>query len=179
LRENVAADELKNAKIGVLGLYELTYDPWLESLLYLTSNSTARISLLDHQNRKYENAAHFKWSHISNVLRQNEAGLFDILVDYHVSERLGLGRYGEEMALNADSDTVELAHCLLKPGGLLVLSVSLAREADELASYGHVVYNVGRMYGEKRLQRMIDGWNVRSESVFRYGTVKVYVLQKN
>lgn len=164
-----------------MGLYEEPYEPWIESLLNWASKSSSHVTFMDHQRRRYENEANFSWLNMSSYLRSQvvePSQQFDIIVNYQIGERLGLGRYGEQLSVDADLDAVEVAECMLKPGGLLVLGVTLAREPDDLASHGYIVYNVGRVYGEARLQKMINGWVVRSERVFKFGTIKVYVLQK-
>lgn len=178
LREDVG-EKLNSAEIGVLGLYEVTYEPWIESLVYVLSNSSSRITLIDHQMRMYENPLNFKWTDIRSFLKSATMSSFDIVISYLSVEKLGLGRYGESTDLDADLDTVEQIGCMLRPGGLLVLGLSLSKDVDLLQRDGYIVYNTGRVYGENRLHKMTNGWRLKSQRVFNYGGVKILVLQKS
>lgn len=101
-----------------------------------------------------------------------------MVVSYLVGERLGLGRYGEDISIDADLDTMSQCQCMLKRGGLAVVALTMSKEVDDVDSEGYVVNNVGRVYGEARVRRLVTGWRVLSEKQFNYGGIKIFLLQK-
>eukprot|EP00050_Salpingoeca_kvevrii_P010774 m.312566 g.312566 ORF g.312566 m.312566 type:complete len:124 (-) comp30725_c0_seq1:48-419(-) len=81
-----------------------------------------------------------------------ELGSFDVGVSLSSFDHDGLGRYGDPLSANADMAAMALARCLLRPGGLLVLSVPVGPDV--------VVYNLHRRYGRQRLPALLHGWQV-------------------
>jgi SAM-dependent methyltransferase len=73
---------------------------------------------------------------------------FDAIISLSSIEHFGLGRYGDEFDLNADSKAVnEMKRCL-KPGGYLIFSTTLTAGDPQL------VYNCHRIYTLPMLQSL-------------------------
>jgi len=65
-------------------------------------------------------------------------------------EHSGLGRYGDPINPFGDFEAMEQISCLVKPGGILFLGFPVAAD--------HLVFNLHRIYGPKRLERIFEGW---------------------
>lgn len=78
---------------------------------------------------------------------------YDAIISISSFEHDGLGRYGDPLSPWADLEAMADAKCRLNPGGKLFLSVPVASDT--------LVWNAHRVYGPKRLERLLDGWNVK------------------
>jgi SAM-dependent methyltransferase len=76
--------------------------------------------------------------------------LFDAALSISSIEHDGLGRYGDPLDPNGDLRAMADFKRLLKPGGILFLSVPVGLDA--------VVWNAHRVFGRKRLPRLLEGW---------------------
>ena len=89
-----------------------------------------------------------------NVLRPEEFARspqrFDIALSISSIEHDGLGRYGDPISPRGDLRAMQDMRQLLRPGGLLFLAVPVGRDA--------LVWNAHRIYGPKRLPRLLEGW---------------------
>lgn len=83
---------------------------------------------------------------------------FDAALSISSIEHDGLGRYGDPLNPNGDLDAMKRMRALLRPGGLLYLSVPVGPDA--------VVWNAHRVYGRRRLPRLLSGW--RTVASFDY-----------
>lgn len=83
---------------------------------------------------------------------------FDLVMNCSTVEHVGLaGRYGvTEENPEGDLEAMGRLRELMKPGGVMLLTVPLGRDA--------VFQPMCRVYGEKRLPRLLDGYNVEKES---------------
>lgn len=77
---------------------------------------------------------------------------FDVALSISSLEHAGLGRYGDPLDPDADLMAMRDLARLLKPGGRLLVAVPVGADA--------VVWNAHRIYGRKRLPRLLDGWRV-------------------
>lgn len=135
--------------------------------------------MIDFQSRNYEN--NFAWHDSrayfgSDLVVSNNK--FDVVVNYFIGEKLGLGRYGEEVWIDADLATMDQVKCMLRPGGLALIGITTNKDTTSDDDEGYVVNNVGRVYGEKRVNKLLTGWNILGEKIFNFGSSKIYVLQK-
>lgn len=151
--------------------------------MFWASGSSANITLIDFQPRVYQNKTAFTWidsrRYLDDLAESGDSGeKFDMVVNYLVGERLGLGRYGEDISIDADLDTMSQCKCMLKRDGLAVVAITMSKQVDDVYSEGYVVNNVGRVYGEARVKRLVRGWRVLREEQFNYGGIKILVLQK-
>lgn len=86
-----------------------------------------------------------------------EKGSFDQIVNCSSIEHVGLsGRYGSPEDPDGDLRAMVKMADLLKPDGTMVLSIPLGR--DGVYPPWH------RVYGEERLPRLLERWEVRKES---------------
>jgi hypothetical protein len=78
---------------------------------------------------------------------------FDTALSISSFEHDGLGRYGDPLSPNADLATMDFVRTkVLKPGGHLLFSVPCGVD--------HVLFNEMRVYGPKRLKRILEPWSV-------------------
>lgn len=77
---------------------------------------------------------------------------FDVVLSISSIEHDGLGRYGDPINPTGDLQAIREFKNLLNPGGLLILSVPVGRDA--------IVWNAHRIYGALRLPMLLDGWKL-------------------
>eukprot|EP01033_Poteriospumella_lacustris_P006410 gene6410-4609_t len=75
----------------------------------------------------------------------------DVAFSFSSIEHDGLGRYGDPINPFGDLETMARLHCLLPPGGLLLLGVPTG-------SVDFVVWNAHRIYGRHRLRLLLQDW---------------------
>jgi hypothetical protein len=75
---------------------------------------------------------------------------FDAALSVSSIEHDGLGRYGDPLDPDGDLRAMAELKRMLKPGGALFLSVPVGPDV--------LVWNAHRIYGRKRLPRLLDGW---------------------
>ncbi|RMZ95125.1 TPR domain [Brachionus plicatilis] len=166
----------KILKVAILGLYETTYLPWIEAVL-LNLNPLAQIWSIDYQPKVYENG-NIKWIHVNEFLNkalvEQQLEQFDMVVNYMMIEKVGLGRYGENISVDSDLDTIELINCLLKENGLLILTMSW----NKYGNFSYIGFNSGRLYYEDRLSLMEKNFNVLLKNFFNFGSNLILVMEK-
>ena len=86
-----------------------------------------------------------------------EPGSFDQILNCSSIEHVGLaGRYGSPDEPDGDLRAMDKMATLLKPGGDMVLSIPLG--LDGVYAPWH------RVYGEQRLPRLLERWEIQKES---------------
>jgi hypothetical protein len=142
---------IKDKKCAVIG----TENPWIEAALleynastvttieYATIHSTVprlvTITPMDFAKKQQD--------------ENNERQLFDSIWSYNSLEHDGLGRYRDPLNPYGDFQTMIKISCILKPGGLLFLSVPL-NVADFLK------FNLHRIYGPIRLPLLYRNFHI-------------------
>jgi hypothetical protein len=79
---------------------------------------------------------------------------YDIGLSISTFEHDGLGRYGDRINPDGDIEAMEKMRHIVKPGGLLFLSVPVGKDT--------LVWNDARIYGRVRLPMLLRGWEVLS-----------------
>ena len=82
--------------------------------------------------------------------KESTLELYDAAFSMSSFDHDGLGRYGDPIDPNADLHAMEAAKTVLKPGGLLFLTIPIGPDV--------VVWNLHRRYGRLRLPRLLSGW---------------------
>ena len=75
---------------------------------------------------------------------------FDVVLSVSSLEHDGLGRYGDPINPDGDIQWMRQAKGMLKEGGLLILSIPVGKD--------HLFWNAHRQYGEKRINKIFEGW---------------------
>lgn len=85
---------------------------------------------------------------------------FDGVMSVSVVEHIGLGRYGDE-SMPGDSDTKVMDEIcrILKPGGMLILSVPFGRKFD-----GNRYY---RVYDQAGIDRLLSNFSIENQEFYR------------
>jgi SAM-dependent methyltransferase len=84
------------------------------------------------------------------------AGSFDQIINCSSVEHVGLaGRYGAADEPDGDLRAMEKMHRILKPDGDMVLTIPVGLDA--------VHSPLHRIYGEERLPRLLEHWQIREE----------------
>ena len=161
---------LTKRTLAVIG----TLVPWIEAIGIEIGCS--RIVTLDYTRSKYE-YANMEWMHVNdyldNAMKNGIIENFDTIASFSSIEHSGLGRYGDPLNPNGDIDAVKQIHCMLKPGGLLFLS--LPTNDDDSS---HIEFNAHRVYGNARLRLLFDGWDYLISKKDSSGVHTIFVLQK-
>lgn len=81
-------------------------------------------------------------------------GEFDLIINCSTIEHIGLSeRYGiKESRFDADIEAMALLKKLLKPSKIMILTIPVGQD--------RVFYPLHRVYGKKRLPRLLSGWKV-------------------
>lgn len=87
----------------------------------------------------------------------------DIIICFSSIEHDGLGRYGDPISPDADLRSMEQMKASLKPGGLLYLAVPVGQDL--------LVWNAHRIYGRKRLPKLVAGWTIIGHQGFTPNTL--------
>lgn len=83
---------------------------------------------------------------------QLEEDAYEVCVSISSFEHDGLGRYGDPINPNGDIEAMQSVRKALKDDGIFFLAVPIG--ADKL------VWNAHRIYGFKRLEKLLDTWAV-------------------
>ncbi|CAF1062214.1 unnamed protein product [Brachionus calyciflorus] len=158
--------------IAILGDYDCDYTPWIESVI-INLIPDAKITLIDYQQREYENK-NITWKHMVDYLKAPNLEKFDMVINYKTIEKTGLGRFGEEISLDSDLETVQLMKCLLRKNGILLMTLSL----NKYGEHSYVGYNSGRLYSSDRLDIIKKNWNILIEEMFNFGSDLIMALEK-
>lgn len=79
----------------------------------------------------------------------------DLIINCSTIEHIGLGRYGDKLNLNGDIEAMKLLRNLLKPGGIMLLTIPVGKDA--------VYRQLHRVYGPERLPRLLEGYVVEDK----------------
>ena len=80
---------------------------------------------------------------------------FDVIVAMNAVHHVGLGRYGEPIKAEADSELLGLLQTMLVADGCILLGIPLHHQDV-------VVWNAHRLYGPVRLPRLLRPWHLRA-----------------
>jgi len=167
---NSAASMLKPGSRGRRRLASM--DQWLFSALDEHSISGGHVAIFGSMSPWYEAIAVAAGAEAVTTLEYNKltydhpkmhtatpaevelpaGGGFDFAFSISSFDHDGLGRYGDPVHPDGDLLAMRTAMCMLRPGGLLFLSVPVGPDV--------VVWNLHRRYGEVRLPHLLYGWDV-------------------
>lgn len=119
--------------------------PWVESLLLYAG---ASVDIYDYNPPILDPNTKFNIQIIKNLETH-----YDAIITFSSLEHSGLGRYGDPIEPNADILQMSKLKEILKPDGLLYLSVPLGKQNE-------VIWNHHRIYGPTRLNQLIDGFKL-------------------
>ena len=77
---------------------------------------------------------------------------FDVVWSISSFEHDGLGRYGDPNLPDADLSAMRKLKGYVAPAGLMFLAVPVGQDT--------IFWNEGRVYGELRLPRLVEGWDL-------------------
>jgi len=125
--------------------------PWYEALLI--ARGAKSCTVIEYSKRKsfHENIEYVQ-------LHEVKGRKFDACFSISSYEHDGLGRYGDPLNPNGDLEAMENTKNLLHDGALLYLAVPIG--IDKL------VFNVHRVYGEKRINLLLKGWDTLDQYGF-------------
>ena len=97
---------------------------------------------------------------------------FDVVTSLCALEHFGLGRYGDPF--DPDGDTKALSEMIrvIKPGGHLVLTTSVARAQPTIA------FNAHRIYGYDMINDMFDALQREEERFYSFGLNRLCSLEE-
>jgi len=80
---------------------------------------------------------------------------YDLAISLSSFDHDGLGRYGDPVDPNADLQAMRTARTMLKPGGILFLTVPIGPDL--------IMWNLHRRYGMLRLPLLLQGWQAQDK----------------
>jgi SAM-dependent methyltransferase len=135
----------KHTLAGRVAVYG-SMSPWYEALA--VGAGAAEVTTIEYNNLTY---THPKMVQVAPRDVDPAAG-FDAALSISSFDHDGLGRYGDAVHPDGDLLAMKAAQCLLRPGGLLFLTLPVGPDV--------VVWNLHRRYGRVRLPLLLRGWEV-------------------
>ncbi|CAF3330991.1 unnamed protein product [Rotaria socialis] len=148
--DNYASLAIINKTCAVIG----TENPWIEAAL-LEYNASS-VTTIEYATIYSNTPRLYTITPMDFVRKQSNAKerqLFDSIWSYSSIEHDGLGRYRDPLNPYGDFQTMIKITCILKPGGLLFLSVPLN-------SHDFIQFNLHRLYGPIRLPLLYRHFHV-------------------
>ena len=149
LCDALRAYNLKGKRVAVLG----SQTPWVEAAVLgagAASVLTVEYQAITCEDHRIEVTTP---SAVAEALLGDGARqLVDAAVSFSSLEHDGLGRYGDPVSPFSDVEAAARAACLVKPGGLMFLSVPTGRDI--------VAWNIHRVYGPVRLPLLVAAWHL-------------------
>lgn len=133
---------ITNKLVGVFG----SLVPWYESVCL----SRGALPLTIEYNAVHYDHPDMRSCLVTDFKRQPE--FVDAAFSISSFEHDGLGRYGDPLDPDGDLKAMAFVKSVLKPGGRLYLSVPVGLDT--------LVWNAHRIYGDKRLPMLLDGWEL-------------------
>jgi len=130
--------------LSVVNMGSLT--PWYESncLYYGASSTTIDYNKIITLTDRIKTMTIADWD--------REQPTFDVAWSISSFEHDGLGMYGDPLDPDGDFKAMQKMKRIVKPQGLMFFAVPIGKDK--------ILYNLCRIYGEVRLKRMFEGWEV-------------------
>ncbi len=161
----------EKSNIGILNWFEKDYEPWIESVLLL--DGATNITNIDMTQKVYEHESIQSLYLLNDNL--NLFQQFDAIISYFSIENIGLGKFGEDLAFNADLDTINLIKCILNKNGLVFLTLSTSLNENE----SFINFNTNRIFGKNRLNELFsNNFAIIDNVVYKFGSTQLFVLKK-
>jgi hypothetical protein len=130
---------IKNKNICIMG----STCPWYEAMA--VSYGVKSCTVIEYSKRQsFDERVIYKQPHETI----NEK--FDVCFSISSFEHDGLGRYGDPLNPNGDIEAMQNVKNLLNFNGVLFLAVPVG--------FDKLVFNLHRVYGEKRISKLLNGW---------------------
>lgn len=146
LYEALRRHPVAGQRVAIMGSAEQGFGPWYECVCLVHGGQPTTIEY---------NPIRFDDPRIQFMRAPVSPGSyepFDAAFSISSFEHDGLGRYGDPLDPDGDLRAMREMRSILRPGGLLYLSVPVGRDK--------VVFNAHRIYGRARLPLLLDGWSV-------------------
>lgn len=134
------ASRIKGKSVGIIG----STIPWYESIVLAYGGRPVTIEY----NKIVSEVPELKTMTVDEY-RLNPCK-FDVILSISSFEHDGLGRYGDPLDPNGDLRAMKETKAMLNDGGILLLAVPVGKDM--------VVWNLHRVYGNKRLPLLLKGW---------------------
>lgn len=156
LYDALLAYPITGKEIGVIG----SASPWYEAVVLSFGGKPTSIDY----NPIFTNHPLLETMTVDEY--ENNPKQFDLLLSISTLEHTGLGRYGDPLNPDGDIEWMQQAKSMLKRGGLLILALPVGKD--------RLFWNAHRQYGEKRLKKLFDGWDVIDTFGFSPSDLTVY-----
>ena len=111
-----------------------------------------RVVTIQHNAVSYRHPALHAYTHRAFFASKERPETFDVILSISSFEHDGLGRYGDPLDPDGDLRSMKEAAQILRPGGVMILAVPIARDA--------VVWNAHRVHGRALLRLLLQGWKM-------------------
>jgi hypothetical protein len=146
LKEALTRHPIRRQRAVIMGSADQGFGPWYECLCL---HHEALPTTIDYNFIEFQDA---RIGFMKAPVAEDIAGRFDVALSISSFEHDGLGRYGDRVDPVGDLAAMRQMKRLLRPGGLMFLSVPLGKDK--------VVFNANRIYGRTRLPLLLEGWTV-------------------
>jgi hypothetical protein len=135
---------LVGKRVAIIGSTEQGYGPWYECIClhFQAQPTTIEYNQIQFTDKRIQ----FLQAPVDTTRLEP----FDAALSISSFEHDGLGRYGDPLDSEGDVKAMALMRQIIKPGGLLYLSVPLGKDK--------VIFNLHRIYGQVRLPLLLQGW---------------------
>jgi hypothetical protein len=137
------SESVSGGKVAVFG----SMSPWYEAIAI--SAGAKQVTTIEYNKLTYAHTAMVQTTPRELTI---PIGGFDAAFSISSFDHDGLGRYGDPVHPNGDIYAMRTAMCIIKPGGLLFLTIPVGPDV--------VVWNLHRRYGRERLPHLLMGWEV-------------------
>lgn len=135
------------ARVLDFGCAESILDIQLASLGYKVTGIDIQDYTLKHPNMKFIK---------EDFMKVGFRTKFDCIVAVSSIEHMGLGFYGDPKIEDGDFKTIEKMKKILKPSGILVLTVPYGGQTSEWE----------RSYDRDRLEKLLEGFTIKKEDLY-------------
>jgi SAM-dependent methyltransferase len=103
-----------------------------------------------------------------------KANKYDAVLSLCSLEHFGLGRYGDEFDMEADTKGFAEMRRVLKPGGVIIFTTTITQNEPA------IWFNAHRIYSHAQIRAFCDGMQVLDEKVISLNTKEIYdINEKN
>ena len=153
LVSTLAKLKLYNSHCAIIG----SSSPFYESMLIALG--AAKVTVFEYNELTYNHEKIFVDKTFDQYKTDTGLPKFDFIFAISSLDHDGLGRYGDVICPSADLLSMERFKNMLTPTGKLILTIPLGLDL--------LVWNVMRIYGELRLNRMLQGWKIVDQTGFQ------------
>lgn len=150
--------------------YVLDFGCGLGALSFVAASLGATVLAIDLMPQGFETTyPNIEFRQTSVMLLDESYDKFDLVINCSTIEHVGLSeRYNSTEAPDGDFDAMRKLLRLLKPGGIMLLTLPIGQDA--------VFRPLHRIYGPERLPRLLEGYQIVESQFLRKDSRNIWML---